>query len=76
MKSLVLEKQHQFSLREFPIDEPIGPHDVRIALQTVGICGSDVHCYQHGGIDRTSRLSVPLVFTMTRVVSSGIGVCI
>ena len=24
--------------------------DVRIALHTVGICGSDLHYYQHGGI--------------------------
>ena len=50
MKALVLEKQHQLSLRDFPIDEPLGPHDVRIALHTVGICGSDLHYYQHGGI--------------------------
>jgi D-xylulose reductase len=50
MQALVLEKQHQLSLRDFPIDEPLGPHDVRIALHTVGICGSDVHYYQHGAI--------------------------
>src|SRR4029077_20820879 len=36
--------------RDFPIDEPLGPHDVRITLHTVGICGSDLHYYQHGGI--------------------------
>ena len=50
MKSLVLEKQHQLSLRDFPIEESVGAHDVRIALHTVGICGSDLHYYQHGGI--------------------------
>jgi len=28
----------------------VGPHDVRIKIHTVGICGSDVHYYQHGAI--------------------------
>jgi D-xylulose reductase len=32
------------------LDEPLGPHDVRIALRTVGVCGSDVHYYEHGRI--------------------------
>jgi D-xylulose reductase len=52
MKSLVLERKHDLSLRDFPIekDELMGPRDVRIKLHTVGICGSDVHYYTHGGI--------------------------
>lgn len=52
MKSLVLEKKLDLSLRDFPIeqDEVMGPHDVRIKLHTVGICGSDVHYYTHGKI--------------------------
>jgi len=52
MKALVLEKQHELSLRDFPIekDEVLGAHDVRIKLHTVGICGSDVHYYSHGKI--------------------------
>jgi D-xylulose reductase len=52
MKSLVLERKHDLSLRDFPIekDEMMGPRDVRIKLHTVGICGSDVHYYTHGGI--------------------------
>src|SRR5215831_4554571 len=48
MKALVLEEKHKLSLRDFPIDDPLGPHDVHIALRSVGICGSDVHYYQHG----------------------------
>ena len=32
------------------VDEPLGRRDVRIALKTVGVCGSDVHYYTHGGI--------------------------
>lgn len=54
MKSLVLEKQHALSLRDFPeisrAEETLGPRDVRIKLHTVGICGSDVHYYTHGRI--------------------------
>ena len=51
MKALVLEERMKLSLRDFPIeqDEVMGPHDVRIKLHTVGICGSDVHYYTHGG---------------------------
>lgn len=52
MKALVLEEKRKLSLRDFPIEqeETLGPHDVRIKLHTVGICGSDVHYYTHGGI--------------------------
>ncbi len=52
MKALVLEERRKLSLRDFPIerDEVLGPGDVRIKLHTVGICGSDVHYYTHGGI--------------------------
>ncbi|MFN0116315.1 MAG: NAD(P)-dependent alcohol dehydrogenase [Paracoccaceae bacterium] len=52
MKSLVLEKQRELTLRDFPIEatETLGPRDLRIRLHTVGICGSDVHYYTHGKI--------------------------
>lgn len=54
MKSLVLEKKGDVSLRDFPaidrIEEHLGPRDVRIKIHTVGICGSDVHYYTHGRI--------------------------
>jgi len=50
MEALVLEKQGELSLRDFDVQEPLGPHDVRIALRTVGVCGSDVHYYTHGAI--------------------------
>ena len=50
MEALVLEKKGELSLRDIELDEPLGPHDVRIALRTVGVCGSDVHYYTHGAI--------------------------
>ena len=50
MEALVLEKKDQLSLRDIEMEEQLGPHDVRIAIDTVGICGSDVHYYTHGAI--------------------------
>lgn len=54
MKSLVLEKKDDITLRDFPAidraEEVLGPRDVRIKMHTVGICGSDVHYYTHGRI--------------------------
>ena len=50
MQALVLERKHQLALREIDLDEPLAVDDVRIAVSTVGICGSDVHYYQHGRI--------------------------
>ncbi len=50
MQALVLEEKNRLSLRDFPIEETLGPRDVRIKLKTVGICGSDVHYYTHGAI--------------------------
>ena len=50
MKALVLEKAKQLTLRDIHIEEYLGPDDVRIKIHTVGICGSDVHYYQHGAI--------------------------
>jgi D-xylulose reductase len=50
MQALVLEQAHRLSLRPIELDEVMGPHDVRVRIHTVGICGSDVHYYQHGRI--------------------------
>lgn len=50
MQALVLERKDELSLRDFPVDETLGPRDVRVALKTVGVCGSDVHYYTHGRI--------------------------
>jgi D-xylulose reductase len=50
MEALVLERKNQLTLRDIQVDETLGAHDVRIALHTVGICGSDVHYYTHGAI--------------------------
>lgn len=50
MEAVVLERQRELSIRDIQLDEPLGPRDVRIALRTVGVCGSDVHYYEAGRI--------------------------
>src|SRR4051812_44852339 len=50
MQALVLERKDEIRLRNFPVEEKLGPRDVRVALRTVGVCGSDVHYYTHGAI--------------------------
>lgn len=50
MQALVLEPNRDLSIRDIAVDEVLGPHDVRIAMTTVGVCGSDVHYYTHGRI--------------------------
>ncbi|UYO01070.1 MAG: NAD(P)-dependent alcohol dehydrogenase [Devosia sp.] len=48
--ALVLEKQHDLNLRDIEVPLHTGPGMVRIAIHTVGVCGSDVHYYTHGRI--------------------------
>lgn len=50
MEALILEEAHKLILGDIALDEPLGPRDARIAIHTVGICGSDVHYYTHGRI--------------------------
>jgi D-xylulose reductase len=49
-RALVLERQRELALREIALEQAMGPHDVRVKLHTVGVCGSDVHYYTHGRI--------------------------
>ncbi|MEO5755620.1 MAG: NAD(P)-dependent alcohol dehydrogenase [Mesorhizobium sp.] len=50
MQALVLEKKGELSLRDIALPLDVGPDDVKIAIHTVGVCGSDVHYYTHGAI--------------------------
>ncbi|WP_116082385.1 NAD(P)-dependent alcohol dehydrogenase [Tropicimonas sp. IMCC34011] len=49
-EALVLEEKGKLSLRDFPVPNDLGAGDVRVAIRTVGVCGSDVHYYTHGKI--------------------------
>jgi D-xylulose reductase len=50
LKALVLKEKNSLAIMEMPFNETVGPDDVRIKVNTVGICGSDVHYYTHGKI--------------------------
>jgi D-xylulose reductase len=50
MEAIVLERAKELSLRDIQVGRAMGETDVRIAIHTVGICGSDIHYYQHGAI--------------------------
>ncbi|MEM6941280.1 MAG: NAD(P)-dependent alcohol dehydrogenase [Pseudomonadota bacterium] len=49
-KALVLERANELALRDIDLPQSVGPNDVRISVDTVGVCGSDVHYYTHGKI--------------------------
>ncbi|KAI5280318.1 hypothetical protein KEM54_003754 [Ascosphaera aggregata] len=48
--SFVLEGVHKVKFEERPIPELKDDHDVLINVKYTGICGSDVHYYEHGSI--------------------------
>ncbi len=50
MKAFILEKKGVLATRDIDIQESVGPDDVKIAPKSIGICGSDIHYYQHGNI--------------------------
>lgn len=50
MKALVLEATRKLALQDIDLPLTVGPRDVKIAVHTVGICGSDLHYYKNGRI--------------------------
>jgi L-idonate 5-dehydrogenase len=65
-------------LRVEPIDTPeVGPGQLRVRVRGGGICGSDLHYYQHGGFG-TVRIKEPMVLGhevagMIEAVGAGAG---
>jgi L-iditol 2-dehydrogenase len=49
MRTSVLHGVHSVALEERAVPEP-GPREVLIKVSSVGVCGSDVHYYEHGRI--------------------------
>ena len=49
MRASVLTGPHTIELLERPVPEP-GPDEVLVRVGSVGVCGSDVHYYEHGRI--------------------------
>lgn len=51
MKAAVLQKPFDVTIEEWPVPEP-APDQVLVQVMAVGVCGSDVHYYEHGRIGR------------------------
>ncbi|MFF4951395.1 NAD(P)-dependent alcohol dehydrogenase [Streptomyces chattanoogensis] len=49
MRAAVLVAPRQLEIQERPVPRP-GPGQVLVRVEAVGICGSDVHYYEHGRI--------------------------
>jgi L-iditol 2-dehydrogenase len=50
MKTMMLTGIRQMEMRELPEPEIVNPHDVKIRMSVLGICGSDIHYYTQGHI--------------------------
>ncbi|KAJ0122403.1 hypothetical protein J7T55_002916 [Diaporthe amygdali] len=59
-KSFVLNKVKDVSFEDRPVPKLTAPNDVLVAIAYTGICGSDVHYWQHGGIGKFA-LTEPMV---------------
>jgi L-iditol 2-dehydrogenase len=56
MKALVYEGAWQMPMRDVPVPEP-GSSEVKIKIETVGVCGSDVHGFK----GTTGRRKPPII---------------
>lgn len=51
MKAAVMDKPGSIVIKEVPVPE-VGDHEVLVQVMAVGVCGSDLHYYEHGRIGR------------------------
>jgi len=51
MKAAIMTELRKIELVEMPVPKP-GPNEALVKVMAVGICGSDVHYYEHGRIGR------------------------
>lgn len=76
MRTLVIHKAKDLRIEEAETGRP-EQGQVLIKLATGGICGSDLHYYNHGGIGDTIRLKEPMILgheVSGHIVSLGAGV--
>jgi L-idonate 5-dehydrogenase len=59
MQALVIHSAGDLRVEEVPTPE-VGPGELRVRVRCGGICGSDLHYYQHGGFG-TIRVKEPMV---------------
>jgi len=59
MEALVIHSPGDLRVEDYPTPE-VAPGQVRVRIRTGGICGSDLHYYQHGGFGAI-RIQQPMV---------------
>ena len=59
MRSLVIHAPKDLRIEDHP-EEPPGPGGVKLRIEVGGICGSDLHYYNHGGFGAI-RLQEPMI---------------
>jgi L-idonate 5-dehydrogenase len=59
MRAIVIHAPHDLRVEDAAV-AALGPGDVEVRIQAGGICGSDLHYYQHGGFG-TVRLREPMI---------------
>jgi L-idonate 5-dehydrogenase len=59
MRAIVIHAAKDLRIEDHPEDRP-GPGQVRLRLATGGVCGSDLHYYNHGGFGAV-RLREPMI---------------
>ena len=58
MRGVIIHGPKDLRVEEVTVP-PLGPHDVRVRIEAGGICGSDLHYYNHGGFG-TVRVQEPM----------------
>ncbi|ASA23270.1 NAD(P)-dependent alcohol dehydrogenase [Paenibacillus donghaensis] len=51
MRAAVMPKPGSIEIRELPVPQ-VGDHEVLVKIMAVGVCGSDLHYYEHGRVGR------------------------
>lgn len=59
MKTIVIHQAKDLRIEDRPLEEP-GPGQVQVSLVRGGICGSDLHYFNHGGFGAV-RLKEPMI---------------
>jgi L-iditol 2-dehydrogenase len=75
MQAAELIEPLKFQLVEMPIEDP-GPGEVQVKVESVGVCGSDLHAYSEGGVGGTPNV-YPMVLghePAGTIVKTGAGV--
>ncbi len=75
MKSIVIHQARELRIEERATENP-GAGEVQVRLSTGGICGSDLHYYNHGGFG-TIKLKEPMILgheVSGHVIKCGAGV--